>query len=107
MEDDATVKFFRQAHQFFHDGRGLNSIVNISHQVFDTVDDADVGIDRSESHFHHLLALVKPQASKVESIEFLAYIRCLKVDTRKRDDAIAQNLLCALLTLFSIKPKHF
>ena len=101
--DDTAVLVLGECHEMFHDERRLHRVVDVGHEVLDTIEDDDVGLEHADGHINHLLAPVETETTEVEGIELCVVER---FDVCQRHDSVFQDLLRALLTLFGVNPKH-
>ena len=67
--DNATVLRLGQCHQFFHDKRCLYGIVDVGHQVFDTINDAEVWFDGPNGYIDHLAAFLESKSAQIIRID--------------------------------------
>ena len=64
--DDAALLILGQCHQFFHDKRCLYGIVDVRHQILDTINDAEVWFDGPNGYIDHLAALLESKATQIK-----------------------------------------
>ena len=102
--DDTAVRVLGQFHELFHDDRRLRSIVDVSHEILDTVNDGNIRFDGTDGHIHQPLSLLIPMTAQVERVERRVVERLYPSQWQ---DTFLLNLLGRLLTLFSVNPQHF
>ena len=91
-------------HQAFDTVLGDDAIIDVCHQVADTIEDHQVGLVLAHSGFQHRQTLVIAFGPDVEDVEDI-HRELILCKTCHGDDTVAKDILRRFLALFGIIPE--
>ena len=81
-----------------------DAVVDVGHEVADTVEDDEVGMIMPHGSLQHRQTLVVAFGADVKDVETV-HRKLILGDTCHRDDTVAKDILRRLLALFGVIPK--